>query len=280
MKRLAMVASMACIAVGATACTREKPPVILPTPAGIALQPGTPILPSDTRVVSPTLTVDLTPTVDSTEIPTATAVILVRPTASTSSPVPAGGTPVSGTRQTSYTVQLGDWLSKIAPRFGVTTQAIVAANPGMDPNHIIPGQVINIPSNSPAQTTPPSGVGMGGPITYTVQRGDWFSAIARKFGVTAAALRAANPGVSSAIVYPGQVLNIPASSASPTLPAPGAEGQSQTPTPTQSEVYTVQPGDSLLSIAVRFHTTPYALQMANHLANPNFVYTGQRLVIP
>ncbi|MFI5262799.1 MAG: LysM peptidoglycan-binding domain-containing protein, partial [Candidatus Limnocylindrales bacterium] len=44
-----------------------------------------------------------------------------------------------------YVVQRGDILSAIAARYGVTVQAIVAANGLADPNHIEPGQRLIIP---------------------------------------------------------------------------------------------------------------------------------------
>jgi len=170
----------------------------------------------------------------------------------------------------------------------VTTQAILAANPGLDPNRISPGQVINIPAGSvaavpgavatPAPETAPSG-SAGVPGTYTVQRGDWFYAIARKFGISVAALQAANPSVDPNFVYPGQVLNIPGGTTSeqpvPTLSTSGSSSGTSS-----SGSYTVQQGDTLYSIAVRFGKTVYDLQMANHLSNPNAVYPGQTLVIP
>ena len=42
----------------------------------------------------------------------------------------------------------------------------------------------------------------------------------------------------------------------------------------------VSAGDTLFSIAVRYGTSVNALMQANNLPNPNFVYSGQRLVIP
>jgi LysM repeat protein len=58
-------------------------------------------------------------------------------------------------------------------------------------------------------------------------------------------------------------------------PTPGA-----TPAPGSSSTYTVQPGDTLSSIAVKFKTTPLALQIANNLANPNAIYPGLVLIVP
>ncbi|NLA58227.1 MAG: LysM peptidoglycan-binding domain-containing protein [Firmicutes bacterium] len=44
-----------------------------------------------------------------------------------------------------YTIQPGDTLFALAARFGTTVAAIIAANPGIDPNNLIPGQRICIP---------------------------------------------------------------------------------------------------------------------------------------
>ncbi len=45
-------------------------------------------------------------------------------------------------------------------------------------------------------------------------------------------------------------------------------------------VYVVQVGDSLLGIASRYNVSIDAVVEANNLANPDFVFSGQRLVIP
>lgn len=51
--------------------------------------------------------------------------------------------------------------------------------------------------------------------------------------------------------------------------------------PTQtSEVYVVQPGDTLSVIALRFGVTATGIAAANNLNNPNLIFVGQRLVIP
>lgn len=290
-KRIITLALIALVVMGAAACTREKPLVTEPTPTGVVpLELSTPPTVPGGGAAAPTTPA---PLALGTTAPSATPLVPITPAATaapfviaTAAPTAlASATPAPPTGgATMYTVQWGDWLNKIAGRFGVTTQAIVAANPGLDPNLIQPGQVLNIPAaGAPVPTTVPGGataVPPGGatavppptnlPSTYTVQRGDWFYAIARKFGVSVAALQAANRGVNPNFVYPGQVLNIPGGSSPDGNPPPVTGGST----------YTVQRGDTLFSIAVRVGRTVYALQIANRLANPNFIYPGQTLVIP
>lgn len=43
--------------------------------------------------------------------------------------------------------------------------------------------------------------------------------------------------------------------------------------------YRVKSGDTLSGIAARFHTTVAALAKENHLANPNLIHVGERLVV-
>jgi LysM repeat protein len=181
-------------------------------------------------------------------------------------------------------------MRKIAERHGVTVEAITAANPGINPNRIYPGQVLNIPAPGGAVVTPSVGsatpsVPVGVPTTYTVQQGEWLYQIARKFGVSVAQLQTANPGVNPNYLYPGQVLNIPGGTASNPTPSSLAtptpsSGATATPGAGGTQTYTVQPGDTLYSIAVRFRTTAYALQIANHLPNANAIYPGMVLIIP
>src|SRR5437868_3919071 len=44
--------------------------------------------------------------------------------------------------------------------------------------------------------------------------------------------------------------------------------------------YSIRNGDTLNSIAARFHTTVSALAQANHLSNPNRILAGQKLTVP
>lgn len=62
-------------------------------------------------------------------------------------PPPPPGQPSAGggSASTTYTVQAGDTLSKIANQFGVTVNSLVQANNIQDPNLIQVGQVLQIP---------------------------------------------------------------------------------------------------------------------------------------
>lgn len=53
----------------------------------------------------------------------------------------------------------------------------------------------------------------------------------------------------------------------------------EAPTVSQGDVYIVQPGDTLSAIAQNFGTTYQQLAALNGIANPNFIYPGQQIVI-
>ena len=121
-------------------------------------------------------------------------------------------------------------------------------------------------------TTPPPPV----PSTqeYTIQKGDTYSTIAPKFGVTVKALQAANPTVDPAKLQIGKKIVIPAATATT---APSAAPVVDTAT--GETVYTVKSGDTLGQIATQFHTSVKAIQSANGLTDTR-IKVGQKLKIP
>jgi len=73
---------------------------------------------------------------------------------------------------------------------------------------------------------------------------------------------------------------VPGATATPTsTPVPGATA-TPTPPPGPTCIHIVRYGDTLYSIARRYGTTVAALVAANNIRNPNFIWVGQRLVIP
>ncbi len=115
-----------------------------------------------------------------------------------------------------YTVQKGDYLTKIAKTCGVTYNALVKANPEIkDANKIYPGQVIRIKAGATLPTT----------TNYTVVKGDTLSKIAVRFGTTVAKILDLNTDIKdSNKIYVGQVIKLPANSGSSsgTVPQTGA----------------------------------------------------------
>ena len=61
----------------------------------------------------------------------------------------------------------------------------------------------------------------------------------------------------------------------------GGSSPDPTPTPTPSgRTYTVQYGDTLSAIALRYGTTVQVLCQLNNISNPNYIYVGQVLKLP
>ena len=92
-------------------------------------------LPSSAAAGDPSIQASPSPTV----VPTPTT----KPRVPSPTPRPVTATPRSTPRV--YVAQAGDSLSSIAARFGVTTQALMAANGLSNPNLINIGQVLVIP---------------------------------------------------------------------------------------------------------------------------------------
>lgn len=125
---------------------------------------------------------------------------------------------------TTYVVQPGDSLSKIAARYCTTWQEIYNMNYqaiGPDPSVVEPGTVLTVVNRCGSGSGgggSTGGVYDRGPRThatgtysqpyYTVAWGDTLTSVAARFGVTVDALMQAN-GLTSSAIYPGQVLLIP-----------------------------------------------------------------------
>jgi lysozyme len=115
------------------------------------------------------------------------------------------------------------------------------------------------------------------PGTHVVTAGDSFETIANKYGITVRELVSANPQ----LLKIGDKLTIPVGIAIPQESGNGSGLISGEGGVTPSgKTYTVQRGDTLSLIAIRFGTTVAALAAANNITNPNAIQVGQVLVIP
>ncbi|HWK88740.1 MAG TPA: LysM peptidoglycan-binding domain-containing protein [Longimicrobium sp.] len=137
------------------------------------------------------------------------------------------GTPATtSTRARTHRVQPGETWYGIARRFGVTSAQLRAVNPDVEWQSIRTGQVLNLPasardSRAPAAPATPARTGQGtgsrtstgarATRTHTVAAGETLFGIARRYGVTVAAIREAND-LESDRLRTGQRLVIPPAS--------------------------------------------------------------------
>jgi LysM repeat protein len=120
-------------------------------------------------------------------------------------------------------------------------------------------------TEAPEATKAPSSTGA---TTHTVQAGENLFRIALKYGLTYQRLAAHNGIANPNFILVGQVLKIP------------ADGEPGTPPPTGTRVHTVQLGENLFRIALKYGRLYTSVASANNLSYPYTIYPGQRLVIP
>ena len=117
------------------------------------------------------------------------------------------------------------------------------------------------PEEAPTQDT----------FDYTVRSGDTLADIAYRFDASVQTLRELNFLLDDNI-FAGQVLAVPY------IEGMTVEGA---PTPTPAPyIYTVQPGDSLTSIAIKFGISSITLVEVNNIQDPNALSVGDQLLIP
>lgn len=100
-----------------------------------------------------------------------------------------------------YIVLPNDNLGSIAQKFNVSLSALRKANPGFNPNRIVPGQRICIP---PYKTAVPCQR-----ETYLIQRGDNLISIAEKFTVRVSDLIQFNAQLAPSDFEAGRLICIP-----------------------------------------------------------------------
>lgn len=171
----------------------------------------------------------------------------------------------------SCTVQPGDTVSAIAERYGLRTIDILTAN-GLDWRSVIyPGQVLSLTGTAPAAA--PATAPAGG--SHAVVAGETVYAIAQRHGTTVDAMLAANGLTRQSVIYPGQTLTVPGS----TAPAAATPPSAPAAPVTGGQIHTVVSGDTLFGIAQRYSTTTAALLAANGLAADSIIYPGQSITV-
>lgn len=122
--------------------------------------------------------------------------------------------------------------------------------------------------------------------SYTVVRGDGWSIIARKLGVTTKALLAANGATTATVIHPGRSICVPAgATTSTTSTSSASSGSSSGSTSTKTAscangTYTVVKGDGWLAIAKKVGATSKALLAANNATTSTALFPGRSICLP
>ena len=120
--------------------------------------------------------------------------------------------------------------------------------------------------------------------SYTVKAGDTLYAIASRYGLSVASLKALN-NLSSNLIYVGQTLKVSGTAATNQSNQTSTQTSSQTSnnngatsSSNQSGSYTVKAGDSLWGISHKYGMSIDSLKSLNNLSS-NFIYPGQVLKV-
>jgi LysM repeat protein len=169
---------------------------------------------------------------------------------------PVGYGPVGygtgGSCASTYVVQPGDWLSKIANRCGVSLSALYAANPYVG-NYIYAGQVLNIPGGNGYYAS------YNGPYNQPYNQpynGTYYGPVPGSGG----------PVPGNGAYYPGNYQPYYGN---------GYYYCGPTSNTTYGRYYVVCRGDTLLKIALYYGERLSYLQWHNHIYNADRIYAGQ-----
>lgn len=193
-----------------------------------------------------------------------------------------------------YTVVAGDTISKIAAKFGVTTQAVLTANGLGWSSLIYAGSTLAIPGASApaaaaqAPIVPVAAVKPAAPApapasstTHVIKAGDTIGKVAAMYGVSTPAMLAANGLGWSSVIYPGRVLSIPGTSAPAAVTqVPIVPAVSITPITANPGTHVIAAGETLSTIATKYSVSIQAILNANGLTWSSIIYGGRSLVIP
>jgi LysM repeat protein len=168
----------------------------------------------------------------------------------------------------SYTVQPGDTLNKLAARLALSWVDLAAWNDIGYPYTLVPGQALTLTAPAVAtqlQPTLPVGI-----ETYIVQRGDGLMKIARALELDWEQLAEINDLTPPYLLYPGNVLKLPGSA--------GEQVAQTTEVPLEvPEFYTALNSESLFALAHYYGLDWIQLAGMNDINFPYMLEPGQTI---
>lgn len=183
-------------------------------------------------------------------------------------PLTSAASKTSKIETVNYRVKAGESVGSLANRYNMSNEQLAELNKFSANSSLLLGQSIKVPASAPeAEDKPDSktensrktqAAAKVSTVSYTVKSGDTLSAIASRYQTSNEELAKLNRISANSMVILGQKLTVPDSEV--------AEAEK---TPTS---YTVQSGDTLTGVAVRFKLSPQELADMNGLkANSNLI---------
>jgi LysM repeat protein len=173
-----------------------------------------------------------------------------------------------------YTVQKGDSLYRIAQKYQSSIQELKTLN-GLRTDLLQINQVLKISEQvttpAPVVTPPPS---MDTTSVYTIVSGDYLGKIANKYGMSIADLKKLN-NLTSDLIYPGQKLKV-SNKVAPVVVTPVKTAPVQQAPSTSS--YVIKSGDTLGKISLQFGMKVSELKKLNNLSS-DLIFVGQTLKV-
>jgi LysM repeat protein len=174
----------------------------------------------------------------------------------------------------SHTIQSGETFSQIAQKYGLSQTALKQANPKVNPNVIIVGAKLNLPSGTTAKTTAPISTPTPSNATppvattsdtqrHTVRSGDTLSSIASTYRVSTASIQRSNTLANPDRLKIGQIITIPSGTpqAQPALST--AATPAATPAANTTPAYPTTPLTNTPSPALNPKISPGPAPQAN-----------------
>jgi zinc protease len=172
--------------------------------------------------------------------------------------------PLPAVVERQHIVKAGETLTGIAARYHSDVDAIAVANKIRSNRFIFPGQRLTVPVET-AKAKEKS------KRTYVVKKGDSFSVIAKRHGVSTAALAYANGRTARQRIRIGEILTIP----KPDRPASSSASKA----PDQRR-HRVARGETLLGLAKRYGVPAADIAKANGRRPQQAIVAGEWLIIP
>lgn len=188
---------------------------------------------------------------------------------------PAVSFPCGANATANYTTVAGDTLGGLSTKFNSGICDIASFNDISNPNLIVPGQHLEIPTGC---TTPDNTSCLPKPTSaatatcalavssaYVVRSGDTLSNIANNYNITLNALVDANKQIENIdLIFPDQMINIPI--------CPGSQCLVKT--------YEIESGDLFFDLAAKYGTTVGNIEGVNLNVDPTKLAVGQTVLLP